>query len=146
MQGTPVQAAIPGRTVRKATIEDVDYCNDICKQIHGHDRNGEIIDSIKQGKTKVVIHSGKITGYTCGLDFFNHSVGLTNDDLKALIASVGTDDDGIYGSPGILIPTRNTQLFYWCLNNGLKLNQQLLLMTVGMYNEPAGSYIPSILY
>jgi hypothetical protein len=32
------------------------------------------------------------------------------------------------------------------LNNGLKLVQQLLLMTVGMYNEPAGSYIPSILY
>ncbi|MGN6623117.1 MAG: GNAT family N-acetyltransferase [Candidatus Nitrosocosmicus sp.] len=145
MQGEPIQAAIPGRTVRKASIEDIDYCNDICKQIHGHDRNGEIIDSIQQGKAKVVIHSGKITGYTCGLDFFNHSVGLTNDDLKALIASVATDN-GNYGGSGILIPTRNTQLFHWCLNNGLRLVQQLLLMTVGMYNEPAGSYMPSILY
>jgi predicted N-acetyltransferase YhbS len=145
MQGKPIQAAIPGRTVRTATIDDVDYCNDVCKQIHGHDRNGEISDSIKQGKAKVVIHSGKITGYTCGLDFFNHSVGLTNDDLKALIASVATAD-GNYGGSGILIPTRNTQLFHWCLENGLKLVQQLLLMTVGMYNEPAGSYMPSILY
>jgi predicted N-acetyltransferase YhbS len=145
MQGKPIQAVIPGRTVRKATIEDIDYCNDVCKQIHGHDRNGEIIDSINQGKAKVAIHSGKITGYTCGLDFFNHSVGLTNDDIKALIASVATDD-GNYGGSGILIPTRNTQLFHWCLNNGLKLVQQLLLMTVGMYNEPAGSYMPSILY
>ena len=145
MQGKPIQAAIPGRTVRTATIDDVDYCNDICKQIHGHERNGEIIDSIKQGGAKVSIHSGKITGYTCGLDFFNHSVGLTNDDLKALIASVATDN-GHYGGSGILIPTRNTQLFHWCLNNGLKLVQQLLLMTVGMYNEPVGSYMPSILY
>ena len=145
MQGKPIQAATPGRTVRTATIDDVDYCNDICQQIHGHDRNGEIIDSIKQGSAKVVIHLGKISGYTCGLDFFNHSVGLTNDNLKALIASVATDD-GNYGGSGILIPTRNTQLFHWCLNNGLKLVQQLLLMTVGMYNEPAGSYMPSILY
>ena len=63
-----------------ATIDDVDYCNDICQQIHGHDRNGEIIDSIKQGSAKVIIHLGKISGYTCGLDFFNHSVGMTNDD------------------------------------------------------------------
>jgi predicted N-acetyltransferase YhbS len=149
MQGKPIQAAtFPGRTVRTATMDDVNCCNDICLQIHGHDRNGEIIDSINQGKAKVVIHSGKITGYTCGLDFFNHSVGLTDDDLKALIASVAADDDddGIYGGSGILIPTRNTPLFHWCLNNGLKLVQQLLLMTVGMYNEPAGSYMPSILY
>src|SRR3954453_7621074 len=145
MQGKPIQAAIPGRTVRTATIDDVDYCNDICKKVHGHDRNGEIIDSIKQGSAKVVIHLGKISGYTCGLDFFNHSVGLTNDDLKALIASMATDDDN-YGGSGILIPTRNTQLFHWCLNNGLKLVQQLLLMTVGMYNEPEGLYMPSILY
>ena len=147
MQGKPIQTVtILGRNVRTATIEDIDYCNDICKQIHGHDRNGEIIDSIKQGSAKVAIHSGKITGYTCGLDFFNHSVGLTNDDIKALIASVATADDGHYGGSGILIPTRNTQLFHWCLNNGLKLVQQLLLMTVGMYNEPAGSYMPSTLY
>ena len=145
MQGKPIQAATTGRTVRTATIDDVDYCNDICQQIHGHDRNGEIIDSIKQGSAKVVIHLGKISGYTCGLDFFNHSVGMTNDDLKALIASAATDD-GNYGGSGILIPTRNTHLFHWCLNNGLKLVQQLLLMTVGMYNEPAGSYMPSILY
>ena len=57
-------------------------------KVHGHDRKGEIIDSIKQGSAKVVIHLGKITGYTCGLNFFNHSVGMTNDDLKVLLASV----------------------------------------------------------
>ena len=135
----------PGRTEGTATIVGVDYCNDICKKVRGHDRNRELIGSIKQGSAKVVIHLGKISGYTCGLDFFNHSVGMTNDDLKALIASIATDD-GNYGSSGILIPTRNAQLFHWCLNNGLKLVQQLLLMTVGMYNEHAGSYMSLILY
>jgi len=142
MQGRPIPADIPGRSVRLATESDLESCNAICKSIHGHDRNGELRDSIKQGIAKVVLHGDKITGYTCGLTYFNHSVGFTNDDLKALIASA-TD---CYGGPGILIPSRNTQLFRWCLDNGLRLAQQLTLMTVGMYNEPAGSYMPSILY
>lgn len=144
MQGKPIQEAIPGRSVRAATESDTESCNTICKTVHGHDRNGELQDSIKQGSAKVVLHENKITGYTCGLTFFNHSVGLTNDDLKALISSATNDDS--YGGPGILIPSRNTQLFRWCLNNGLRLVQQLTLMTIGLYNEPAGSYMPSILY
>jgi hypothetical protein len=35
---------------------------------------------------KVVAHGERITGYTTGISFYNHSVGLNNDDLKALIA------------------------------------------------------------
>jgi GNAT superfamily N-acetyltransferase len=144
MQGKPIREVIPGRSVRTATESDVESCNAICKAVHSHDRNGELQDSIKQGSAKVVLHGDKITGYTCGLTYFNHSVGLTNDDLKVLISSA-TDDDS-YGGPGILIPTRNTQLFRWCLDHGLRLVQQLTLMTIGLYNEPAGSYMPSVLY
>ncbi|HKG88356.1 MAG TPA: hypothetical protein VKA95_08520 [Nitrososphaeraceae archaeon] len=145
MQGPSIRQLIPGRSVRTATESDIESCNAICKAVHGHDRNGELQDSIKQGSAKVVLHGDKITGYTTGLTFFNHSVGLTNDDLKALISSAPADSNS-YGGPGILIPTRNTQLFRWCLNNGLRLVQQLTLMTIGLYNEPAGSYMPSILY
>ena len=143
MQGKPIQETIPGRSVRTATESDIESCDAICKAVHGHDRNGELRDSIKQGSAKVVLHGYKITGYTCGLTHFNHSVGVTNDDLKALICSATGD---YYEGPGILIPIRNTQLFRWCLNNGLRLVQQLILMTIGLYNEPAGSYMPSILY
>jgi GNAT superfamily N-acetyltransferase len=142
LQGKPISEVISGRSVRVATESDLETCNAICRAIHGHDRNGELRDSIKQGTAKVVLHGDKITGYTSGLTYFNHSVGFTNDDLKALIASA-TD---CYGGPGILIPTRNAELFRWCLDNGLRLIHQLTLMTVGMYNEPAGSYMPSILY
>jgi GNAT superfamily N-acetyltransferase len=141
MQGKPIQEVIPGRTVRPATESDVEPCNAICKAVHGHNRNGELVDSIKQGSAKVVLQADRITGYTSGMAFFNHSVGLTNDDLRALIGSADS-----YGGPGILIPSRNTQLFHWCLDKGLKLVQQLILMTVGMYNEPAGAYMPSVLY
>ena len=142
LQGKPISEVISGRSVRVATELDLEKCNAICRAIHGHDRNGELRDSIRQGVAKVVLHGDKITGYTSGLTYFNHSVGFTNDDLKALIASA-TDS---YGGPGILVPTRNAEMFRWCLDNGLRLVHQLTLMTVGMYNEPSGSYMPSILY
>jgi predicted N-acetyltransferase YhbS len=143
MQGRPIQAAIPGKTVRLATESDLEPCKAICNAIHGHDRNGELRDSIKQGMAKVVLSGDKITGYTSGLSFFNHSVGFTNDDIKALIASATGEQ---YGGPGILIPSRNTNLWKWCFENGLRLTQQLTLMTIGLYNEPAGAFMPSILY
>ena len=142
LQGKPISAVIPGRSVRIATESDLESCNAICRAIHGHNRNGELKDSIKQGIAKVVLHGEKITGYTSGLTYFNHSVGFTNDDLKALIVS----ETDCYGGPGILIPTRNAELFRWCLDNDLRLVHQLALMTIGMYNEPAGYYMPSILY
>jgi len=142
LQGKPISAVIPGRSVRVATESDLESCNAVCRSIHGHDRNGELKDSIKQGIAKVVLHGEKITGYTSGLTYFNHSVGFTNDDLKALIAS----ETDCYGGPGILIPSRNAELFRWCLNNDLRLVHQLTLMTTGMYNEPVGYYMPSILY
>jgi hypothetical protein len=44
------------------------------------------------------------------------------------------------------VPTRNGELFRWCLASGLRLVQQMTLMTIGLYNEPAGAYLPSIHY
>ena len=32
------------------------------------------------------------------------------------------------------------------LNRGLKLVYQMTLMTIGLYSEPNGAYLPSILY
>lgn len=46
----------------------------------------------------------------------------------------------------ILVPTRNAALFRWCLENGLRVVQPMTLMTIGLYNEPAGAYLPSILF
>jgi hypothetical protein len=47
---------------------------------------------------------------------------------------------------GFLLPTRNGEMFRWCLENGLRLVHQMNLMTIGLYNEPAGAYLPSVLY
>jgi len=86
MLGKPTRDDILGRIVRPATEFDVETCYAICEAVHGHDRDGEVRDSMKQGTAKVVVHGERITGYTTGMSFYNHSVGLTSDDLKALIA------------------------------------------------------------
>ena len=50
------------------------------------------------------------------------------------------------GGPGFLIPTRNASLFRWCLEHGVRVVQPNTLMSMGLYNEPSGAWIPSILY
>jgi len=68
-------------------------------------------------------------------------VGETNRELTALIGGASA-----FGGPGILVPVRNAAIFHWCLEQGLRVVQVMTLMTIGLYNEPAGAYLPSVLY
>ena len=43
-------------------------------------------------------------------------------------------------------PREISEGFEWCLDRGLRLVMQTTLMIIGLYNEPAGAYLPSILY
>jgi hypothetical protein len=47
---------------------------------------------------------------------------------------------------GILVPSRNAELLRWYLSHGMRIVQQSTLMTIGLYNEPAGAHLPSILF
>ena len=141
MYGPPPKLKFPGYEVRAATAKDLDACNQLCRQVHGHDRGGELSDAINQGTAKVVEHTGRITGYSTDIAFFAHAVSETNQDLKALICATPE-----IGGGGFLLPTRNGDLFRWCLQNNLRLVHQMTLMTIGLYNEPAGPYLPSVLY
>ena len=141
IDGKPPGVRLPGYEVRKATLSDLSACDELCRSVHGHDRSGELRDAIGQGSARVVEHHGRITGYATDIAFLAHAVGETNQEIEALIASA----DQI-GAGGFLLPTTNGELFRWCLNNGLKLVHQMTLMTVGLYNEPKGAYLPSVLY
>jgi predicted N-acetyltransferase YhbS len=141
MQGLPLRTTIPGYAVRQATEGDLTACNQVCTAIHGHDRSGEVRDAITQATATVVEHDGRITGYATAVGFFAHAVGESNAELQALIGAASA-----YGGPGFLLPTRNTALFRWCLAHGLRVGQVMTLMSTGLYNEPAGAYLPSILY
>lgn len=141
MQGKALGISIEGHIARPATKADIDDCNRLCRQVHGHDRGGELGDAMAKGSATVVEHGQRITGYATVIGFFGHAVGETNKDLKTLIGAAKE-----FAGPGFLLPTRNGELFRWCLNNGLRIAQPMTLMSRGLYNEPAGAFLPSILY
>ena len=141
MQGPRIGKRVEGCTVRPAVMKDVEACNAVCMAVHGHHRGGELADAIQQNTAYVVERHGRITGYTSQMGFFGHTVGESNLDVQALIAAA----DHFDGS-GILLPTRNAALFRWCLDHGLRVTQPMTLMTRGLYGEPAGSYLTSVLF
>lgn len=141
IQGPALSAPVSGYAVRPATASDIAACDALCLRVHGHHRHGEVADAVDQNSALVVEHDGRISGYSTGLAFFGHTVGETNEDLKALIGS-GSE----FAGPGILVPLSNSELLAWCLARDLRVVQLMTLMTIGLYNEPAGSYMPSILY
>jgi GNAT superfamily N-acetyltransferase len=141
MQGPPLRMQFGGCSVRPAREADLEACDRVCRKVHGHDRSGELKDAIQNGTGRVVERNGRIAGYTSMLGFFGHAVGETNLDVMALIASSES-----FAGPGIIVPMRNAALFRWCLAQGLRVVEPVTVMTLGLYNEPAGAYLPSILY
>jgi predicted N-acetyltransferase YhbS len=141
MQGRTVQRSVAGCKVRKAQPADLPACSNLSLRVHGFDRGGDLQPAIHQGTAKVVEREGRITGYASDLAFFGHATAETNCDLQALIVSADA-----FGGPGILVPSRNSPLLRWCLANKLRIVQPMTLLTMGLYNEPTGAWLPSILY
>jgi hypothetical protein len=141
IQGAALNIRIKGYDVRPMTTIDLNEVDALAIRIHGVTRHNEVAAAIEQNTAFVVEHNNSISGYTTGVGFFGHSVGESNLDLQALIGAA----DSFPGS-GFLLPTRNSELLRWCLRNGLKIVQPLTLMSRGLYQEPRGAFLPSILY
>lgn len=141
IQGPVLGLEIPGYNVRSATEGDLEACNKLCFKIHGHDRRQELLEAISQGTATLVEHDHRITGYATVIGYFGHAVGESNEDLKALIGAATS-----FLGPGFLLPTRNSELLRWCLSKGLRVVQPMTLMSLGLYSEPAGAFLPSIVY
>jgi predicted N-acetyltransferase YhbS len=141
VQGTPPTVTVPGHRVRPAALSDVESADALARRVHGHDRSGELRDAIDDGTATVVERDDRITGYATGLGYGWHAVAETNDDLRALLGAA----DAFMGV-GVLVPSRNADLLEWCLAHGLRIVQQSTLMTTGLYSDPAGAWLPSILF
>lgn len=141
VQGNPREKRVPGCAVRPAQGADLEACNTLARRVHGFDRGVELEEGIQQKTAVVVERDGRITGYASVLAFFGHATAESNQDLQAVLASA----EAFQGS-GILVPSRNNGLLRWCLANGLKVVQPLTLMSIGLYNEPAGAWLPSVLF
>jgi ribosomal protein S18 acetylase RimI-like enzyme len=140
IQGPVLNVKFAGYDVRPGNEADIETCNRLCRRVHGFDRGVELREAIGAGTAIVVEHLGRITGYATDIGFFGHAVADTNQDLKSLIGAALA-----FQGPGFLLPTRNHEVFAWCLDSELKLVMQMTLMTIGLYNEPSGAWLPSIL-
>jgi hypothetical protein len=141
VQGRTTEKTVAGCVVRQARAEDADACNALSRRMHGFDRGVDLVEAIEQGTARVVERGDRVTGYTTHLAFFGHSTAETNVDMQALLASAET-----FAGPGILVPSRNHGLLRWCLANGLRVVQPMTLMSAGLYNDPSGAWLPSVLF
>ncbi len=141
LQGPAAGKSTAGYPVRPAAARDLEACNGLCLRVHGHERAGELADAITQGTARVVERAGRVTGYATSIAFFGHAVAETNEDLQALVSASES-----FPGPGFLAPTRNTELVRWCLGQGLRIVQPMTLMAIGLYNSPAGAWLPSVTY
>lgn len=141
LQGPPLNFSLPGYAVRKAKRADLEACKHLCFFVHGFTRATEIEHSLEQGNATVAEFAGRVVAYSTTVGFFGHSVAETNDGLKALIGAAPA-----FPGPGFLLPTRNAEMFRWCLGKGLRMLHPETLMSLGQYTDPAGAFMPSILF
>ncbi len=111
INGPAIKKAFDGFAVRAAQLSDLEACNRVALRVHGHHRGGELADAIQPGH-RDRRRTSRPHHRICqsSLAFFGHAVAETNPDLQAIIAAA----DGFVG-PGILVPSRNSELFRWCL-------------------------------
>jgi GNAT superfamily N-acetyltransferase len=141
VHGHPVAKNVDGYRARAVTLADAPACDHLCYRVHGHTRGGELRDAIAQSHATLIEHGGRIVAYTTGFAYFGHSIAEDNRALIALLSA------GEHINPsGFLLPTSNAEVLCWCLAQGWKVLQLNTLMTMGLYNQPAGAWIASILY
>jgi predicted N-acetyltransferase YhbS len=141
LQGAPPGIGLAGCAARKASAADAEACDQLCRAVHGYDRGRELRDAVDEGAASVVERNGRITGYATRIAWSGHAVAESDEDLKALIAAAPS-----FGGAGFLLPSRNTVLFRWCLDHGLRMVQPMTLMSLGLYNVPEGAYLPSVVF
>lgn len=141
MKGRTRERGVAGCVVRSAQPADEGACNALARRVHGFDRGAELAQAVRAGTALVVERGDRVTCYTTHLGFFGHSTAEANMDMQALLTSVES-----FAGPGILVPSRNSALLRWCLANGLHVVQPMTLMSVGLYNDPAGAWLPSVVF
>jgi GNAT superfamily N-acetyltransferase len=147
MSGAPKSLPPSGTQVRPLEVDDLEECERLCIGVHGFERTSELRDAIQTPALSpfVAVRDGRITAYATTVTFFPaaHGVAETEDDLCALIAGALTAGEE---PASFLLPTRQADLFRWCLNQGMRPVKPMTYMTIGEYREPAGGWIPSVLY
>jgi hypothetical protein len=125
--------------VRPLTTGDLPAAAELSMRVHGYERTAELTDAL-EGATAVV-RDGRLAGYATSLGHFG-SAHAVAEDADAMIAMILAAPAPV----SFLLPTRQTRLFRWALGAGLRVVKPMNYMVIGHHREPAGAWIPSVLY
>ena len=141
LAGRPRGAAPDGHRVRALTAADLPAAAELSVAVHGYDRSAELGDAIAGAGAYAASRNGALAGYATSLASFPiaHAVADGHEAMAALILASGEP-------VSFLLPTRQQELFRWALAAGLRVVKPMNYMTIGHHREPAGAWIPSVLY
>ncbi|HEX8287206.1 MAG TPA: GNAT family N-acetyltransferase [Pyrinomonadaceae bacterium] len=147
MQGVPAGETSLSSDTEVRLLEESDYesCAELCRKVHGFDRNAELAQISQMSPAFVAVREGAVAAYAAAPHFWqmNHAVAETVQDMENLLAGAAR----ITGQPlAFLLPTRQAELFRWCLTQKLRVVKPMTLMAMGSYREPRGCFLPSVLY
>jgi len=145
LSGSPRCAPLPDVEVRPLVAADLEGCSELCRRVHGITRGEELAGAARVFAPFVALRDGRITAYATTLElwFAAHAVAETVRDMQALLLGAAH----LRGQPlAFLLPTRQAELFRWALAEGLRIVKPMTLMSMGPYQEPLGSFVPSVGY
>ncbi len=129
-------------------IQEADYadCAELSRKVHGFERLNELKNTPPFLTSFVAVRDGRVTAYASAPHFWasNHAVAESEEDMQALLTGAGNLSGGQVVS--FLLPTRQTELFRWCLKKGMRVIKPMTLMAMGEYQEPRNCYLPSVGY
>ena len=132
-------AAPPDPAFRPATAADLDAMDELCRSIYRISRKAEIATLLQLGFPVFVLDRGHIAGYLSGI-IVGHGVAETDDDMLALLAGTGTAVPDAHA----FVPLRSGELYRRALAAGHRNIKVMNLMALGPYDEPQGTYCPSV--
>jgi predicted N-acetyltransferase YhbS len=144
ISGRPGSRPSKGYEVRPLVRSDLDDCAVLCQRVHGFTRNGALDDALHVFQPYVAERDGRVVAYSVAPTFWpmSHGVAETEDDMKALLLGAAADTS----DPIALLVPLLSGLFPWALGEGLRAVKPMNVMSMGTYQQPRGSWYPSVLY
>jgi ribosomal protein S18 acetylase RimI-like enzyme len=128
-------------SVRAATPADADAMDALCQEVYGFSRRTEVATLMGAGVPALVLDRGGIKGYLTG-SALGHGVAQSDDDLVTLMTAMGATMPEAHA----FVPLRCAGLYRKALAAGHRNTKVMNLMSVGPYEEPRGTYAPSVMF
>jgi predicted N-acetyltransferase YhbS len=130
--------------VRSMTADDLTAVEALSRGIYNSSRRGDAALAVAEGLPAFVRErGGQVTSYVIpGL--FGHGVAATNDDMLPLLRGAVQPLPPPFDR--VFVPLSNGRLFRTLLADGWRVVKVMNLMTVGPYERPEGTWLPSVLY